>query len=116
MDKLTLFEEGIDFTEKSFSLSKLALLLGTNTRYVNYLLQKHRGKSFNDYLNRLRITFIIQKMIDHPEFLNYKINYLAEVSGYSSHSRFTQMFKKETKISPSEFIKKLSQRNPDTSH
>ncbi|SKB56473.1 Helix-turn-helix domain-containing protein [Parapedobacter luteus] len=109
LNKLVVFETGTAFTEKNFTISKLAALMGTNTRYVNHILQNHRNKNFNDYLNSLRIKFIIQKMIDNPEFLNYKINYLAELSGYSSHSRFAQMFKQETNISPSQFISRLSQ-------
>lgn len=114
LQKLSLFEEGTAFTEKNFTISKLALLLETNTRYVGHILQKHRNKNFNDYLNSLRIAYIMQQLIHNTELLNYKIDYLAEMSGYSSHSRFTQMFKKEVNLSPSQFIRNLSAKQQQT--
>jgi len=108
LQKLENFENSAEFTTRNFTISNMASLFNTNTKYINYILQQYRGKNFNDYLNGIRINYIIQKMINDPEYLNYKIDYLSEVSGYSSHSRFTQMFKKEVKMSPSEFISQLS--------
>ncbi|KMQ69844.1 hypothetical protein ACM39_02030 [Chryseobacterium sp. FH2] len=104
LQKLEEFENSEIFTGKNFNISNMAIIFNSNTKYINYLLQNYRGKNFSDYLNNIRIRYIIKKMINNPEYLNYKIDYLAEITGYSSHSRFTQMFKKEMKISPSEFI------------
>jgi len=113
MEKLENFENSAEFTTKNFTISNMALLLNTNTKYINYILQEYRGKNFNDYLNEIRIKYIVQKMINNPEYLNYKIDYLSEISGYSSHSRFTQMFKKEIKMSPSQFISQLNDSKKD---
>lgn len=115
LQRLDIFEKKNEFTTKNLTISNMASLFKTNTKYISYILQEYRGMNFNDYLNQVRIKFIVQKMINHPEYLNYKIDYLAEVSGYSSHSRFAQMFKKEIKLSPSEFISQLN-KNPQTNN
>ncbi|WP_144282955.1 helix-turn-helix domain-containing protein [Chryseobacterium echinoideorum] len=110
LSKLISFEKGTAFTEKGFTQSNLATILETNTKYLNYILKIHRNKSFNDYVNGLKINFIVDKIYNHPEYLNYKISYLSEISGFSSQSRFTHIFKQEQGMSPSEFITQLSQK------
>ncbi|UKB78324.1 helix-turn-helix domain-containing protein [Chryseobacterium sp. MEBOG07] len=111
LDKINRFESGALFTEKNFTMGQMSYTLESNSKYINYVLQKYRGKTFSDYVNELRIKFIIDKLIKNPEYLSYKINYLAEISGFSSNSRFAYIFKKELGISPSEFISQLSKKN-----
>jgi tetratricopeptide (TPR) repeat protein/AraC-like DNA-binding protein len=113
LSKMIEFEKGIEFTNKNFTISNFIAILETNSKYANYILKKHRKKNFNDYVNGLKIKFIIEKLYTNPEYLNYKINYLSELSGFSTHSRFAQIFKNETGISPSEFISKLSKTKRD---
>jgi len=113
LSKMIEFEKGIEFTNKNFTISNFTAILETNSKYANYILKKHRKKNFNDYINGLKIKFIIEKLYANPEYLNYKINYLSELSGFSTHSRFAQIFKNETGISPSEFISKLSKTKRD---
>ncbi|KFE97541.1 hypothetical protein IX39_19905 [Chryseobacterium formosense] len=113
--RLTIFETGTAFTEKGFTQSNLATILETNTKYLNYVLKIHRNKNFNDYVNGLKINFIVDKIYNHPEYLNYKISYLSEICGFSSQSRFTHIFKEEQGMSPSEFINQLKKLNQNTS-
>lgn len=109
--KLEDFEKGTVFTEKGFTQANLAAILETNTKYLSYILKEHRNKSFNDYINGLKINFVVDKLYNHPEYLNYKISYLSEISGFSSQSRFTHIFKQELDMSPSEFITQLSEKS-----
>lgn len=110
LEKLTSFEKGVEFTAQNFTISTMATLFNTNTKYINYILQQYRGKNFNNYLNEIRIKYIIRKLINEPKFLNYKIEYLSEITGYSNHSYFTQIFKREVQMTPSQFIGQLSER------
>ena len=105
LQKLTKFELSNKFTNPNMSLASLAGILGTNTQYLSELINKHKEKNFNVYINELRINYIIKKIIEDKKFTNYKISYLAEESGFSSHSIFSKVFKQLTNISPSEFIK-----------
>lgn len=60
--------------------------------------------NFNAYINKLRINYIVEKLKNEPNFISYKISYLAENSGFSSHSSFATVFKSITGISPVTFI------------
>ena len=111
LQKIEEFEKTELFTDEKFTMAKYALALESNAKYINYVLQKYKGHTFSDYLNELRIKFIVNKLIEKPEYLNYKISYLAKISGFTSHSRFTYIFKKVQNISPSEFISQLNRQN-----
>lgn len=112
LKKLKDFEAGKEFLNNNFSISSMAAQFDTNSKYINFILQKHRNKTFSDYINSLRILYITKLLYQKTEYRNYKISYLAEVCGYSSHSRFTSVFKAETGLSPSDFINKISNKNP----
>ncbi|MCA6065910.1 helix-turn-helix domain-containing protein [Chryseobacterium sp. RG1] len=107
LKKIEEFEKGTAFTAKNFTLSNFASILGTNTKYITYLLKEYWAKSFSDYINTLKIKFIIEHLYENPESVKYKISYLCELAGFSSHSHFTKVFTKETGISPSKFISNL---------
>lgn len=111
--KLQNFENGSDFTSKSITLSSLSVMLETNSKYLSYVINKHKKKDFNNYINELRIFYIIKKLESSPEYLNYKISYLAEECGFSSHSKFTDKFKMVTDMSPSTFIGFLKKETKD---
>ncbi|MCT4327708.1 helix-turn-helix domain-containing protein [Elizabethkingia anophelis] len=111
LEKLNQFETGTDFMAKNFTLSNLASILDTNTKYVHYLLKAHRNKNFNDYINGLKIKYIVHCLCKEPKFQNYKISYLADIGGFSSQSRFAYIFKKEVGLSPSDFIRTLKRKN-----
>lgn len=107
LKSLNSFEKGKQFTQKNFSLSKLGIILNTNTKYVNYILKKYKNESYPEYINRLRIEYIIQRLNNEPEMSNYKIDHIAQLAGYSSVSNFLLNFKKITHQLPSEFLEKL---------
>ena len=86
------------------SLAFLASYLGTNTITLSKVINTHKQMNFNDYINGLRIRYIIERIKNEPQFEQYKIAYLAEVSGFSSHSIFSKAFKKSTGVTPSQFL------------
>lgn len=114
LTKLAAFENSLDYTKKDISLSRLALKFETNTKYLSETVNIHKEKNFNAYINELRISYIIDKLKNDPQYLHYKISYLAEESGFSSHSVFATVFKSVTGISPTTFIGilKKEQENP----
>ncbi len=101
------FEMGFDYLDKNISASFLATKLETTTKYLSIILKNHRNKDFNNYIGGLRIQYIIQKLVNQPEYKNYKISYLAEECGFSTHSKFTAVFKKHMGITPSVFLENL---------
>ncbi|MGU3374839.1 helix-turn-helix domain-containing protein [Chryseobacterium sp. M5A1_1a] len=111
LEKLNTFEKNNEFINKDTSLPKLAHQLDTNTTYLSEVIRDHKKNNFNNYINGLRIEYIIRQLYDNPIFREYKISYLAEQSGFSSREVFAITFKKETGISPSHFIKELKNSN-----
>jgi YesN/AraC family two-component response regulator len=101
---LAEFERSQKYLNNDMSLAQLAAMLDTNTKYLSEFINLHRGKNFNTYINELRIEYIMQKLKSNPTYLNYKVSYLAEESGFSSHSNFTTVFKAISGISPTKFI------------
>jgi len=111
MASLLQFEKDKGFLTTDLSISTLASILHTNTKYLTIILKKHRDRGFTDYINNQKINYIIQELYNQRSLLQYKISHLAELAGFSSHSRFTIVFKKETNLSPSEFIEKLEKES-----
>lgn len=107
LKKLKKFESSQKFTSKNLLISTLANSLGTNTTYLSSVINQHKNKNFNNYINELRVNYIIQKLNTDPKYLKYKISHLAEEAGFSTHDTFTTTFKNLTGISPSQFIKLL---------
>ena len=102
--KLDRFEASEKFTNPNMSLSLLATMLKTNPNYLSETINQHKQMNFNSYINKLRIDYICRKIIHEPKFRTYKISYLAQISGFSSHSRFTKTFRVVTNMPPSDFI------------
>lgn len=98
---------GKKFTKQDMSIALLASQFDTNTKYLSEVINRHKGKNFNGYINELRINYIIEKLKTDPIYFNYKISYLAEECGFSSHSSFTTVFKSVTGISPTKFMNYL---------
>ncbi|MDR6967266.1 YesN/AraC family two-component response regulator [Flavobacterium arsenatis] len=107
--KLKRFEASTKFTSNEMSLAVLAGQFDTNTKYLSEIINKHYQDNFNTYINKLRINFIIQKLKTDPNYMHYKISYLAEKSGFSSHSSFATVFKSITGIAPVTFIELLKE-------
>lgn len=114
LEKLEKFESSNKFTNSKLSVASLAVMFKTNPTYLSETIKKHKEKNFNNYINDLRINYICKQILERPEFLNYKISYLAEYSGFSSHSSFTTVFKNVTGISPSAFLREADKKFENT--
>lgn len=110
LDKLLKFEQSDKFTNPKLNISTVSIQLKTNTTYLSQIINKYKGKNFSTYINELRINYICEKIHNNPEYLAYKISYLGEMAGFTSHSTFTTTFKSVTGMSPSTFLKEADKR------
>lgn len=108
LQKLEEFEQSERYLNKNMSLSLLSSQMEVNTKYLSEVINNNKEKNFNGYINKLRINHIAQLLRNNPTFLNYKVSYLAEYSGFSSHSSFTTVFKSVTGMSPNAYIQEIS--------
>lgn len=111
LNSLRESEKAQFYLNSEVSLTTLAAELGINHRYLSYVINKNTEKDFAGYISELRINYIVERLRNDPSFLKYKISYLADLCGFSSHSRFTTTFKKITGTSPVDFIKDLEQKH-----
>lgn len=107
--KLQEFEESTLFTENTISLATLSTYCETNSKYLSYVINTYKKKDFNNYINELRVNYIIEKLKNVPLYRKYKIAVLSEEAGFSSQNKFSTVFKKVTTISPSVFIAYLEE-------
>ncbi|UMB53396.1 helix-turn-helix domain-containing protein [Lutibacter sp. A64] len=111
VEKLKEFEASNGFLDKNMSLPTLIGLLNTNTKYFRNFLKNYKNTDYTHYINNLRINYIKNKLTTDKAYLNYKISYLADECGFSSHSKFSACFKDITGYSPSEFIEDIKNSN-----
>lgn len=111
--KLQDFEKTTDYIRPDISLQSLAKKLDTNTKYLSEIINKHKQKNFNTYINELRINYITGKLKEHTVYRNYKIKYLAEESGFSTHSAFAAAFKAVNGLSPAHYIQWLTHKEEE---
>ncbi|WP_208458784.1 helix-turn-helix domain-containing protein [Kaistella flava (ex Peng et al. 2021)] len=110
LQKLNEFEESEQFLAKNMSLALLAAQLETNTKYLSEVINKFKGKNFTTYINELKINHIAHLISSDLAYRQYKISYLAEFAGFTSHSTFTVVFKSVTGMSPNEYIQQVNKR------
>ncbi|RKR05168.1 YesN/AraC family two-component response regulator [Flavobacterium sp. 90] len=105
--KLEKFEKEKKFLEKNVTLAKLAVSFNTNINYLYKIVYHFRGKKFTDYVNDLKIDYIINLMKQDKMFRNYTNKALAEEIGFSTTQRFANAFYARTGISTAYFIKEI---------
>lgn len=113
---LEKFERKLQFRQKGMTQGMLAAQLMTNSRYLSIIIKKHRAENFNNYLNELRIKYILKKIETDRNYRKYKISFLAEDAGFSTPTLFTKSFKEFTGIIPSKYRELLEDellQNPE---
>jgi len=110
--KLYRFEQSGLYIRNNISLPYLASYCDTNIKYISYVINTHKKKDFKNYINELRVKYIIDKVRTSGKHQKYKISALAEEAGFSSQSKFAAAFKKVTSVSPSQFLQHLREMQP----
>ena len=107
-----LEEHSNTFQEERATLLKDANLLQKEKNKSNYKKDKHKNQKFNDYINSLRINYVINEMVTNSssDFFRYSMDGIAQHSGFVHGIAFSRAFQKHTGIKPSVFIKELSER------
>jgi len=108
--KLEKFEKELGFTNNKITLQTLAKKVGTNSKYLSKIINLHKQKNFSNYLNDLRIEYVINKLHSDKKFRKYSMQAIAEEIGFSSNRSFFGVFQKKTGISPSYFISELNKQ------
>ncbi|MEM6720106.1 MAG: tetratricopeptide repeat protein [Bacteroidota bacterium] len=106
---LEKFEAQELYLDSSCNLRFVAKKVKTNATYLSKIINEHKGISFNEYINNLRIQYTLQRLKSDTLFRAYSIKSISQDVGYKSADSFTKHFKKQTALYPSYYIKKLNQ-------
>lgn len=91
------------FLNKDFNLFFFSKELEIDELEIIYYLNEYKEISFQEYLNFLRISFVIMK-IEQNYLKDHSIKELAEVAGFSDRTRLEKTFKKIINCNLQEFI------------
>lgn len=88
-----------------FSAERLATLLGINYRYLSQVINEKFGKNFNALVNEYRIKEVCKRINDFENYGNFTLEGIAGSVGFHARSTFFASFKKQTGLSPSEYLR-----------
>ncbi|MEM6686170.1 MAG: helix-turn-helix domain-containing protein, partial [Bacteroidota bacterium] len=102
----SFFKENKGYRDPELSLSLLASHIHTTTNKLSWVLNNHYEKTFYELVNEYRVEEFIMKIKEntHKDFTVISIAYDV---GFNSKSTFYKVFKEITKMTPSEYIKKV---------
>jgi AraC-like DNA-binding protein len=98
------------FLSKHIDLEEICKQIKISPESIKTILKLHKNKSFHDYINSFRLENA-KKMLIGSEFQKYKIDTIADLSGFSSRTIFYDLFRKEFNLTPLQFRK---QKNPNS--
>jgi AraC-like DNA-binding protein len=103
LDKLVNFMESEQpFTDGDLTIQKLAEKLSIPANHLSQTINERLGQTFSDFVNSYRVEAAKRKLVD-PAFSHLSVLGIAEEVGFNSKSSFNSVFKKHTKMTPSEF-------------
>ena len=85
---------------ESISLQETADYMGLSGTHISRILKKETGETFTTYINKIRIKESI-KLLRSGQ---YKVYEVADRVGYSNYAYFYQIFKKNTGVSPKDYV------------
>ncbi|MEP0266365.1 AraC family transcriptional regulator [Dokdonia sp.] len=110
IERLTVLEKTNFFIAQDCNLYNTAKQIDTNTTYLSKTLNTYKKQSFNQYLNELRIRYILIQLKENTRFRAYTLKAISAEVGYKSINTFTKAFKTHTGLTPSYYIKQLESK------
>ncbi len=107
LEKLAVFEDQHEFLSSKVTLTQLSSELGTNNKYLSKIINTYKEKSFSQYINDLRIDYVVELLQSDKKIRSYTIKAIAREVGFNSAEVFSRTFYAKHGIYPSYFIKKL---------
>ncbi len=101
---IELFEKEKPYIDENFDIKELANKLDTNRTYVSKIINTKTGQSFVNFVNKYRVNEAKRILIDE-KYSNITLEAIGKMSGFKSSSTFYRVFKQETGVTPSFFVK-----------
>lgn len=96
------------FLDPAFGLTDLSAALNLPTRQVSQAIKLGLGMGFPEYINKVRFVYLEEQLVQNPEMLQFSVDAMAKMVGFSSRSGFYKAFKKmDAYESPAQMIEKI---------
>ncbi len=109
LKELEKLEKQEYFLKVDCNLGSMSKKIKTNTLYLSKIIKNYKEKSFNEYINDLRINYALRRLKNDKTFRLFSIKSIALEIGYKSDHSFVKHFKAKTGLNPSYYIKNLQQ-------
>ena len=101
-----------NFSNSKLNISELAKEFGYEKKYISAVFKAQKGVTFTEYLRNIRIrhaAFLFEEGIE-------SVNSVAMLSGFSDAFYFSKLFKNETGMSPTDYIKHNGRSKENGNH
>lgn len=109
LEQLEIFEKEQLFLDSKITQKLLSEKLGTNPTYLSKIINSYKKKNFSNYLNDLRLEYIVELLKTEHKYLNRDIKELANIAGFTNAEAFSDNFQRKFEIKPSYFIKMMKE-------
>lgn len=92
------------YLTSTLTIESLAEQINSNKSYVSEAINRSHFGSYYAMVNYYRVEHVIQMLKQNPK---QKIEQVANISGFSSKSVFSQVFKRSQGVSATQFIKEI---------
>ena len=101
-----VMEDEKPYLENDLNINELAKVLNTTFHKLSQVINESFHQNFYDFINSYRVKESRQ-LLKNPENEKYTIISIAYICGFSSKSSFYNAFRKNTGITPGEYLKKI---------
>ena len=99
------FEKSKGFLNPNIKQEDLAKEFGTNSTYLSIVINREKNMNFSNYLNSLRIRYLLELLEEDIKYYNFKLAALANITGFNNTTTFRNAFFKETGLPASKYLK-----------
>ena len=104
---LQFMQEEKPFLKPKLSLSELAENLYLSTNQLSQIINQQAGENFYDFVNKYRVEEFLQKAEKNK---NLSLLALALDAGFNSKSSFNYIFKRQKRLSPSQYLAEIAKK------
>ena len=101
---ITALDEEEKWRDPELDLNTLSYYLHSNRTYVGDAVKSNTGMTFNEYINRRRINYVVEHLKQHPK---ENISQLFHFVGYTQRTTAVRNFQKVTGTTPAEFLDRI---------
>ncbi len=107
-----VMEYSPEIYDENFSEPRLAELIEAKQNYVSQAINQQKDWNFSSLVTHYRIREACRRMNDTANYSNYTIEGIGQSVGYSSRSHFVKLFKRQTGLTPSDYMKQCRAGTP----